>query len=111
MGSHHNLFIRVISFHLRLNVWFSYSYLQDDQTPFEVASDRRNYKVIKALLKKKYPVRWRFKLQKLNVKRSSSLTRLPTSPTTNSISSDAESSVCSEININTSEFDLDGMDD
>ena len=85
--------------------------MQDGQTPFDVASDRRNYKVIKALLKKKYPVRWRFKLQKLNAKRSSSLTRLPTSPTTNSVNSDAESSVCSEININTSELDLDSMDD
>jgi ankyrin repeat protein len=85
--------------------------MQDDQTAFDVASDRRNYKVIKALLKKKYPVRWRFKLQKLNSKRGSSLTRLPISPSTNSVQSDAESSVCSEINVTTSELDLDGVDD
>ena len=86
---------------------------QNDQTAFDVASDRRNYKVIKALLKKKYPVRWRFKLQKLNSKRGSSMTRLPmaTSPSTNSVNSDADSSVCSEINVTTSELDLDGVDD
>ena len=90
---------------------FRIPYAQDDQTPFDVASDRRNYKAIKALLKKKYPVRWRFKLQKLNAKRGSSLTRLPTNPSTNSINSYADSSVCSEINVTTSELDIDGMDD
>lgn len=82
--------------------------MQNDQTPFDVANDRRYYKVIKALLKKRYPVRWRFKLQKLNTKRSSSLTRLPTDPATNSVNSDADSSVCSEINVTMSELDLDG---
>ena len=55
---------------------FRFVFVQEGQTALDVAESQGHFKAVKALLKKKYPVRWRFKLQKMNVKRGSTATPL-----------------------------------
>ena len=79
--------------------------IQEGKTSLDVAKEKGNFKAIKVLLKKKYPVRWRFKLQRM--------TQLPISASNmslNSFKSEA-SSVCSDINVTTAEVDLDNIED